>query len=192
VRWPGKIAAGSVSNEIIQHHDWLPTFLAAAGEPDVADKLKKGGYKANGKTFKNHIDGFNLLPYLTGKEDKSPRQLFMYISDDGDILAMRYDNWKIVFMEQRCVGTMRIWAEPFTTLRLPKLFNLRTDPYEFADVTSNSYYEWFLYHDYILFAAFTVADQFVQTFKEFPPVQKAGSFTIGDAVSKLASAGASH
>jgi arylsulfatase len=116
----------------------------------------------------------------------------MYISDDGDILAVRYDNWKVVFMEQRCVGTMRIWAEPFTTLRTPKLFNLRTDPYEFADVTSNTYYDWFLYHDYILFAAFLVADQFVQTFKEFPPVQRPGSFTIGDAVGKLASAGASH
>ena len=106
VRWPGKIKAGTVSNEIVQHHDWLPTFLAMAGEPDVVEKLKKG-YKAIGRTYKNHIDGFNLLPYLTGKEEKSPRKLFIYISDDGDILGVRYDNWKVVFMEQRCKGTMQ-------------------------------------------------------------------------------------
>ena len=108
-----------------------------AGEPDVVEKLKKG-YQAIGRTYKNHIDGFNLLPYLTGKEKESPRKLFIYISDDGDILGVRYDNWKVVFMEQRCKGTMQVWAEPFTRLRLPKLFNLRTDPYEFADVTSNT------------------------------------------------------
>ena len=127
VRWPGKIKAGTISNEIVQHHDWFPTFLAMAGDPDVVEKLKKG-YKAIGRTYKNHIDGYNLLPYLTGKEKKSPRKLFVYISDDGDILGVRYDNWKVVFMEQRCHGTMQVWAEPFTRLRLPKLFNLRTDP----------------------------------------------------------------
>ena len=112
VRWPGKIAAGSVSNEIVQHHDWLPTFLATAGEPDIVEKLKKG-YKAGGKTFKVHIDGYNLLPYLTGKEKKSPRKGFIYFDDDGDLVALRFDNWKIVFMEQRAQGTLRIWAEPF-------------------------------------------------------------------------------
>ena len=143
VRWPGKIEAGSVCNEIVQHHDWLPTFLAMAGAPDVVDKLKKG-YKAIGRTYKNHIDGFNLLPYLTGKEKEGPRNFFFYFSDDGDMLGMRYDNWKLVFMEQRCQGTMQVWAEPFTRLRMPKIFNLRTDPYEFADVTSNTYYDWFL------------------------------------------------
>jgi arylsulfatase A-like enzyme len=187
VRWPGKIPAGKVSNEIIQHHDWLPTFLAAAGDPDSVEKVKKG-VTINGRSYKNHIDGFNLLPYLTGEVDKSPRNLFVYISDDGDILAIRYDNWKAVFMEQRCVGTMKIWAEPFTPLRLPKIFNLRTDPYEFADITSNSYYEWFLYHAYIIYGAWAVADQFAATFKDFPPVQKPNTFTIGDAVAKLAEA----
>jgi arylsulfatase len=191
VRWPGKIKAGAISNEIVQHHDWLPTFLAMAGEPDIIEKLKKGGYKANGKTFKNHIDGFDLLPYLTGKEKKSPRQFFFYFSDDGDVLGCRYDNWKIVFMEQRLPGTMQVWAEPFVALRLPKLFNLRTDPYEYADITSNSYYEWFLYHDYLLFAAFGLADKFVATFKEFPRVQKPGTFTIDDALTKLSEAGGS-
>ena len=118
--------AGTVSNEIVQRHDWLPTFLAAAGEPEVVEKLKKG-HTAGDKTFKVHIDGYNLLPYLTGEVDKSPRQGFVYFSDDGDVLALRFDNWKVVFMEQRVQGTIQLWAEPFVVLRLPKLFNLRTD-----------------------------------------------------------------
>ncbi|WP_312315938.1 arylsulfatase [Stenotrophomonas sp.] len=184
VRWPGQIAAGVVSNEIVQHHDWLPTFLDMAGAPEVVEQLKTG-YEANGKTFRNHIDGMSLLGYLTGKEAESPRKLFMYFSDDGDVLAMRYDNWKVVFMEQRCQGTMQIWAEPFIPLRLPKLFNLRTDPYEYADITSNTYYEWFLYHDYLLYAAFNVAEKFVESLVQFPRVQKPGSFTIDDALEKM-------
>jgi arylsulfatase len=188
VRWPGKIKAGSISNEIIQHHDWLPTFLAMAGEPDIVEKLKKGDYKANGKTFKNHIDGFNLLPYLTGKEKKSPRQVFFYFSDDGDVLAVRFDNWKAVFIEQRCPGTMRVWAEPFTVLRLPKLFNLRTDPYERADITSNTYYDWFIYHAYVIYPALAFVSQFIETFKDFPPAQHPDSFTIGDALQKMTEA----
>ena len=143
LRWPGTIPAGAVSNEIVQHHDWLPTFLAAAGEPDIVEKLKQG-YEAVGKTFKVHIDGYNLLPYLTGEEERSPRQGFIYFSDDGDLVALRFDNWKIVFMEQRMRGTMAVWAEPFTPLRVPKLFNLRTDPYERADTTSNTYWDWFI------------------------------------------------
>jgi arylsulfatase A-like enzyme len=187
VRWPGKIEAGKVSTEIVQHHDWLPTFLAMAGADDVVEKLKTG-YKAIGRTYKNHIDGFNLLPYLTGEVEEGPRKLFVYISDDGDILGVRYDNWKVVFLEQRLPGTMQLWAEPFVKLRLPKLFNLRTDPYEFADITSNSYYEWFLYHAYILYGAWGLADQFAATFKDFPPIQKPNTFTIDDAVSKMAEA----
>jgi len=184
VRWPDRIKPGSISNGIVQHHDWLPTFMEMAGAPDVVDKLKTG-YKANGKTFKNHIDGMSLVGHLTGKEKDSPRKMFMYFSDDGDVLALRYDNWKIVFMEQRCRGTMQIWAEPFTTLRLPKLFNLRTDPYEYADITSNTYYDWFLHHDYLLFAAFGLADKFAETLVKFPRVQKPGSFTINDALEKM-------
>jgi arylsulfatase len=185
VRWPGKIEPGTVSNQIVQHHDWLPTFLAMAGEPDIVEKLKKGGYEANGRTFKNHIDGFNLVPYLTGEEKESPRQLFIYFSDDGDVLGIRYDNWKIVFMEQRLPGTLGVWGEPFTPLRLPKLFNLRTDPYERADITSNTYYDWFLHRPYIVFAAQAIAAQFAATFKEFPPAQHAASFTIDDALAKM-------
>jgi arylsulfatase A-like enzyme len=184
VRWPGKIKAGSVSNEIVQHHDWLPTFLAMAGDPDVMDKLRKG-HTAHGKTFKNHIDGYNLLPYLTGGEKESPRKLFVYFSDDGDVFAIRYDNWKVVFMEQRCPGTLQIWAEPFTPLRLPKIFNLRTDPYERADITSNTYWDWLLNHVYIIYAAQVIAGEFAKTFQEFPPRQKSASFTIDDALAKM-------
>ncbi len=193
VRWPGKIKAGSISNEIVQHHDWLPTFLSMAGEPDVVEKLLKG-HTAHGKTFKNHIDGYDLLPYLTGQTEKSPRKLFMYFDDDGNVVALRYDNWKVVFMEQRCPGTLQVWAEPFTPLRLPKLFNLRTDPFERADITSNTYYDWFLHHDYIIFAAQTIAAQFAATFQDYPPRQKAASFTIDQALSKMAdaSSGALH
>jgi arylsulfatase A-like enzyme len=187
VRWPGKIAAGVVSNEIIQHHDWLPTFLAVAGEPDIVEKLKKG-YTAGDKTFRVCIDGYNLLPYLTGQVDKSPRQGMVYFSDDGDVLALRFDNWKVVFMEQRVAGTLRIWAEPFVALRVPKLFNLRTDPFERADITSNTYYDWFIDNDYIALAGQFIMGQFLQTFIEFPPRQKAASFTIDQAVAKLEAA----
>jgi len=183
-RWPGQIEAGSVANGIVQHHDWLPTFLEMAGALDVVDKLKKG-YEANSRTYKNHIDGLSLLSYITGKAKESPRNFFFYFSDDGDVLALRFDNWKIVFMEQRCHGTMQVWSEPFTHLRVPKLFNLRTDPYEFADVTSNSYYEWFLYHAYFILIAQAAAAKFVETFKEFPPAQRPGSFTIDDAMAKM-------
>ena len=184
VRWPGRIKAGTVSNEIVQHHDWLPTFLAMAGDPDVKEKLLKG-HNAAGRTFKVHIDGFNLLPYLTGQEAKSPRPMFMYFDDDGNVVALRYDNWKVVFMEQRCQGTLQVWAEPFTPLRLPKLFNLRTDPFERADVTSNTYWDWFLHHAYIIFAAQGIAARFAETFRAYPPRQKAASFTIDQALEKM-------
>ena len=120
IRWPGRIPAGVVSNEIVQHHDWLPTFLAAAGDPDVVDKLKEG-HEAAGKTFKVHIDGYNLLPYLTGEADESPRKGLIYFSDDGDLVALRFDNWKLVFMEQRTRGTLELWAEPFVPLRDPQV-----------------------------------------------------------------------
>jgi arylsulfatase A-like enzyme len=184
VKWPGHIQPGMISNEIVQHHDWLPTFLAMAGDPDVSDKLKKG-YQAIGRTYKNHIDGFNFVPYLTGKEKKGPRQLFIYLSDDGDVLGLRFDNWKCVFIEQRCKGTLAIWAEPFTKLRLPKLFNLRTDPFEYADVTSNTYYEWFIRHVYIVYPALAIAAKWAETFKDFPPIQKPNTFTLDDALKAM-------
>jgi arylsulfatase A-like enzyme len=187
VRWSGKIPAGVVSNEVIQHHDWLPTFLAAAGEPDIVDKLK-AGHAIDDMTYKVHIDGYNLLPYLTGEVDKSPRNAFVYFSDDGDLLAIRVDNWKVVFMEQRVEGSLQIWLEPFVPLRVPKLFNLRTDPFERADITSNTYYDWLLDNGILALTASAVATQFLKTFKEFPPRQKAASFTIDQAMARLEAA----
>jgi arylsulfatase A-like enzyme len=187
VRWPDQIPAGVVSNEIVQHHDWLPTFLAAAGEPDIVEKLKKS-HEADGKTFKVHIDGYNLLPYLTGEEDESPRKGFIYFSDDGDLVGLRYDNWKMVFMEQRTKGTLALWSDPFVVLRTPKLYNLRTDPFEFADVTSNTYWDWYVSKAYLLLAAQAMVAEFLGTFKDFPPRQKAASFTIDQALEKMADA----
>jgi arylsulfatase A-like enzyme len=184
IRWPGHIKPGSVANEIVSAHDWLPTFLAAAGEPEITAKLLKG-YGVAGKTFKVHVDGFNLLPYLTGQTEKSPRRGFFYFDDDGDLVGLRFENWKIVFMEQRAPGTLRVWAEPFTALRLPKIFDLHADPYEQADITSNTYYEWMVEQGYILFAGTTITAQFLETFKEFPPSQRAASFTIDQAMEKM-------
>lgn len=184
IRWPGRIKAGSVSNEIVSGHDWLPTFLAAAGEPEIVQKLLKG-HEAAGKRFKVHVDGFNQLPYITGQAAKGPRRGFFYFNDDGDIVALRYENWKVVFMEQRVPGTLRVWAEPFTPLRLPKLFDLRADPYERADITSNTYYDWLLSQPYILFGAGAVTEEFLATFQEFPPRQRAASFSIDQAVQKM-------
>jgi arylsulfatase A-like enzyme len=184
VRWPGKIKPGQVSTGIVQHHDWFPTFLAMAGDPDVVEKLKKG-YQAIGRTYKNHIDGYNLVPYLTGEAKESPREFFMYLSDDGDVLGLRYDNWKMAFMEQRCHGTLQVWAEPFTRLRIPKIFNLRTDPYERADQTSNTYWEWYIHHVYLLYGAQAVGAQWAATFKDFPPVQKPNTFTLDDALKMM-------
>jgi arylsulfatase A-like enzyme len=187
VRWPGKIKAGSISNGIIQHHDWLPTFLAMAGDSEVVERLKTG-YKAIGRTYKNHIDGYDLLPYLTGEAKESPRNFYFYFSDDGDVMGLRFDNWKFVFMEQRLKGTLGVWAEPFTRLRLPKIFNLRTDPYEFADVTSNSYWDWMIHHAYGIYLAQAAVAKFAETFKEFPAIQKPNSFTIDDALAKMSEA----
>lgn len=187
LRWPGKVPADTVCNEIIQHHDWLPTFLAMAGENDIVAKAKKG-YKAGDHTYKVHIDGYNLLPLITGKEEKSPRPGFMYFSDDGDLVAVRFDNWKVVFMEQRKEGTLAIWAEPLIPLRVPKLFNLRMDPYERADITSNTYYDWLISNAYLVFAAQMIVEPFLESFAEFPPRQKAASFTIDQAMEKMAAA----
>jgi arylsulfatase len=155
--------------------------------PDIVEKLKHG-HTAGDKTFRVHIDGFNLLPYLTGEADKSPRQLFIYFSDDGDVLGIRFDNWKAVFMEQRVQGTLQLWAEPFVPLRLPKLFNLRTDPFERADITSNTYWDWVIDSGILALTAAAVVAQFLETFKEFPPRQRAASFTIDQAVDKLQAA----
>ena len=191
LRWPGVIKPGTICNEIISNLDWLPTLVAAAGDPDVTQKLLKG-YKVGSKTFTVHLDGYNFLPYFKGETKKSPRTSYFYFSDDGDLMAMRYDNWKIVFLEQRAPGTMRIWAEPMVPLRVPKLFNLRTDPYERADVTSNTYYDWLLNHVYLLVPAQQIVGEFLQTFKEYPPRQKAASFTVDQVMAKLSEQAGAH
>ncbi|MCJ7687203.1 MAG: arylsulfatase [Desulfobacteraceae bacterium] len=184
VRWPGKIKADTVSNDIMSHMDWLPTLLAAAGDPNIKEKLKKG-HKDGGMTYKVHLDGYNFLPYLTGKEQKSPREEFFYFSDDGDLQALRYDNWKVVFAQQRAQGTMLVWGEPLVNTRIPWLFNLRMDPYERASITSNTYWDWYLDHAFLLVPAQAYVGKFLATFKEFPPRQKAASFTVDQVMEKL-------
>jgi arylsulfatase len=157
----------------------------------VKEQLKKG-LKVGDTTFKVHLDGYNLLPLLTGKEKESPRKEFFYFNDDSDLVALRYDNWKFVFSEQRCPGTLRIWSEPFVTMRFPKLFNLRTDPYERADITSNTYYDWWMDHAYICVPAQTIVGEFLATFKEFPPSQAAGSFGVDQVLEKLREGATGH
>jgi len=184
VRWPGKVKADQVSNDIMSHLDWMPTLLAVAGDTEVKDKLAKG-YKVGDMTYKVHLDGYDFVPYLTGKTDKDPRTEFLYINDDQQLTGLRYNNWKCVFMEQRVQGTMRIWAEPFVTLRLPKIFNLRTDPYERADITSNTYYDWLFDHVFLLVPAQDYVGQFLMTFKEYPQRQKSASFNLNEIMEKM-------
>lgn len=184
IRWPGKIKAGTVSNDIISHTDWLPTLLGAAGDPGIIEKLKSGHHIGD-RLFKVHIDGYNLIPYLTGQDEKGPRPGVIYFSDDGDLVGLRYDNWKIVFAEQRKQGTLAVWTEPFTFLRIPKFFNLRTDPFERADTTSNTYFDWMIDRAYVLYAAQFLVAQFLETFKEFPPRMRPASFTVEQIMEKM-------
>jgi arylsulfatase len=184
IRWPGKIEPGSVANDIVSGLDWFPTLLAAAGDTNIKDRLLQGT-TIDGKQYKNHLDGFNQLPYLTGESNESARSYFVYMNDDGQIVGLRYENWKLVFAEQRVQGTMQIWAEPFVTLRLPKLFDLRADPFERADVTSNTYYDWLIAHAYLVFVGQAGIGQFLTSFTEFPPAQRPASFTIDQAVEHM-------
>jgi arylsulfatase len=185
IRWPGRIAAATVSNEMFSGLDWMPTLLAAAGDAEVKQKLLIG-HQAGGKTFKVHLDGYNQLPYLTGQQPNSARKEFIYFNDDGDLVAARIENWKIVFEEQRVNGTMRIWAEPFTKLRVPKFFNLRSDPYERADVTSNTYYDWLMSDAAgVIVAGPAIVGRFLTTFKDYPPSQRPSSFSIDQMVEKM-------
>lgn len=179
VRWPGKIKAGEISTGMFSGLDWFPTLLAVAGDTDVKDRLLKGWQPAgNPTTFKNYLDGYNQLDYLTGKSPKSARTEFYYFNDDGDLVAMRYDDWKIVFSEQRKPGGLEVWSNPFTTLRVPKLYNLRMDPYERADVVSDQYYDWLTKNDYLMVKGQLKAAAFLQTFAEYPPSQRPASFNV--------------
>jgi len=189
VRWPGQIEAGAVTNEIVHHMDWLPTFLAAAGDPNVKQKLRTDGMEAIGRDYRVHLDGYNILPLLTGETDTSPRKEVFYFTDDGDLSALRYNDWKVIFLEQRRPNTLEAWSNPFTTLRIPLLFNLRRDPYERAQITSNTYYDWLLDRAFVLVPAQAYVQRFLETFKEFPPRQKPASFSL-DRVMEALEAGA--
>lgn len=177
IRWPGKIAPHKISNDIVSMQDWVPTLVAAAGEPQIKEKLLKG-YKADGKKFKVHLDGFNQLPYLTGQEESSPRKEFFYFNDDGMLVGVRHEQWKLVFAEQRA-KTFRVWSEPFVQLRIPKLFNLRTDPFERADTDSNNYDRWWIERSaFSVVAVQEMVSEFMQSFEKFPPRQKPAKFNV--------------
>ena len=190
VRWPGQIEAGSVSNEIMHHMDWLPTLLAAAGAPDIKEQLLEGGVQAIGREYRVHLDGYNFLPHLLGEEETGPRNEIFYFSDDGDLTALRYQDWKLIFMEQERYETLRAWQEPFTPLRVPLLFNLRRDPYERAYRTSNTYYDWVIDRVFLFVPAQQYVGDFLATFQEFPPRQKAASFSIDQVLERLQDPGA--
>jgi arylsulfatase A-like enzyme len=191
VRWTGKIPAGKVLNGIVSHQDWLPTLLAAAGEPGISAKLLKG-HKVGDKTFKVHIDGLNMLPYFIGEVKESPRPFFFYINDDGQVVAIRHGDWKLVFMEQRA-KQMACWSEPFVPLRVPKMFNLRRDPFERADENSNTYWDWIFDHAFLLYGAQALVAQQIESFKKFPPRQKPASFNLDRVMEQLQeSSGGGH
>ena len=176
VRWPGQFPAGAVLNGIVSHEDWLPTFAAIAGEPDIKAKLLEG-VELNGCRYRNYIDGYNLLGYLKGAEPASPRRDFIYVNDDGQIVAMRYDAWKVVFLENRGEA-FEVWREPFVELRLPLIFNLRRDPFERAQHNANVYNDWFLDRAFVLVPIQGLAAKFLQSMKDYPPSQSPGSFNL--------------
>jgi arylsulfatase A-like enzyme len=187
VRWPGHIKAGEVSNELFSGLDWFPTLLAAAGDTTIKDRLLKGA-NVGGRTFKVHLDGYNQLPYLLGQQPRGNRDEFYYFDDDGELVAMRWDPlqpgataktaWKFVFCEQRQPGQLDVWANPFTCLRLPKMFNLRMDPYEHAQVSGIGYDQWRTDNAYLTAAGVMRAAAFLETFIEYPPSQPAASFSV--------------
>jgi arylsulfatase len=183
VRWPGHIKPGSISNQMMSGLDWFPTLVDAAGDTGVKDRLLKGwAPKTGGTSFKVHLDGYDQLPFLTGKTTKDPRTEFYYFDDDGDLVAMRWDQdgmaWKAVFCEQRAQGNLNIWQDPLVCLRLPKIFNLRMDPYERADITSDQYNDWLTKNAYLTGIATMKATVFLQTFVAYPPSQRPASFSV--------------
>jgi arylsulfatase len=187
VRWPGRFPAGKTLNGIVAHEDWLPTFATVAGAPDVKDRLRQG-VTLNGRRYRNYIDGYNQLDYLEGKVDESPRKEFWYVNDDGQVVAARYNDWKVVFLENRGEA-FGVWREPFTELRVPLLFNLRRDPFEKAQHNSNTYNDWFLDRVFILVPIQALAAQFLQTMQEYPPSQTPGSFNLSRIEEQLRNTG---
>jgi arylsulfatase len=187
IRWPGVIKPGTINNDVFAHEDMLPTLLAAAGAPDVKEKLLKG-YPDGGTSYKVHLDGYNLLPYFKGEVAEAPRKEFLYWTDDGNLAALRYNNWKVLFLEQRAHG-FAVWSEPFVPLRFPKLMNLRMDPFERAEHEAMGYTEWVADRMFALVPAQAFVGQWLQSFKEFPPRQKPASFGIDQVMDKLMEAG---
>jgi len=185
VRWPGQFPANKTLNGIVAHEDWLPTFAAVGGAPDIKEKLRKG-VDLNGRHYRNYVDGYNMLDYLAGKADASPRHEFWYVNDDGQIVAARYDDWKVVFLENRGQA-FGVWREPFTELRVPLLFNLRRDPFEKAQHNANTYNDWFLDRPFVVVPIQGLAAQFLLTMKEYPPSQSPGSFNLSKIEEQLKS-----
>jgi arylsulfatase len=190
IRWPGKIEPGLVLNGIVSHQDMLPTLLAAAGEPDISQKLLNG-YKAGEKTFNVHIDGINVLPYITGQVKESPRDYFFYVSDDGGVMAVRAGDYKLVFEVQTALSTAA-WSEPFTKLRLPRIFSLRRDPFERADFNSNVYWDWMINHVPQLYQCQALVAAQIEAYVKFPPRQKAASFNLDAVMESLGPAEAAY
>jgi len=185
IRWPGQFPAGVTLNGIVAHEDWLPTFAAAAGAPDIKEQLRKG-VKVGGRKYRNYVDGYNLLGYLRGETDEPPRHEFWYVNDDGQVVAARYDAWKVVFLENRGQG-FGVWREPFVELRVPLLFNLRRDPFEKAQHNANVYEDWFLERPFVIVPLQALAAQFLKTMQEYPPSQSPGSFNLSKIEEQLKS-----
>ena len=182
IRWPGVIKPGTIVNDMCSHEDFLPTFLAAAGEPDIVNKVRTG-YTAGNKTFKVHLDGNNLIPFFKGEVKESPRKGFIYWSDDGDVFAIRMGRWKSVFIEQNHEG-LDVWRKGFDKLRVPNIYHLLADPFERGD-KSMKYDAWLVHHIYINYGATALVAQWLQSFKEFPPRQKPASFNLDEVMRKL-------
>jgi len=187
VRWPGKFPAGTTLNGIVSHEDWLPTFAAIAGDTTVKERLLKGT-TINGRSYRNHLDGYNQLDYLTGKVTESPRKEFWYVNDDAQIVAARYQDWKVVFLENRGQA-FGVWREPFVELRVPLLFNLRRDPFEKAQHNSNTYNDWFLDRPFVIVPIQGLAAKFLMTMKDYPPSQSPGAFNLSRIEEQLRNAG---
>jgi len=183
VRWPGKIKPGQVSNEIMSHLDWMPTIAAAAGDADLKQRMLKGT-RIGSKQAKIHLDGYNFLPYLTGEAKEGPRKEFHYLNDEGSPVGVRVGDWKLVYAENRA-QTMALWAEPFVTLRMFKIFNLRRDPYERADHNSNTYWDWMIDKAPQGYLGLATTRQFLETFRQYPPSQKPDSWSIDKLTEQL-------